>query len=108
MLVDKETVLFSIKLLYIMCVCIPLNFCFFSSFPNFLISSLPSCPINLPPSLSLSLSTIRNADLIVCLDNGEIKETGTHDELMKLEGLYYDMVTSQVRIYINILNFSIA
>ncbi|XP_011403751.1 PREDICTED: multidrug resistance protein 1A-like, partial [Amphimedon queenslandica] len=43
------------------------------------------------------LSTIRNADLIVCLDNGEIKETGTHDELMKLEGLYYDMVTSQTQ-----------
>ena len=44
------------------------------------------------------MSTIRNADLIVCIDNGEIKETGTHDDLMKLEGLYYDMVTAQVRL----------
>lgn len=34
------------------------------------------------------LSTIRNADRIVLIDEGEIKEEGTHDELMKLNGQY--------------------
>ena len=42
------------------------------------------------------LSTIQNADCIVCMDKGEIVEVGDHAELMKMEGLYYDMVTSQV------------
>jgi ATP-binding cassette subfamily B protein len=35
------------------------------------------------------LSTIQKADKIVVLDKGEIKEVGTHDELLKLEGGYY-------------------
>ena len=35
------------------------------------------------------LSTILNADKIIYLDNGEIKEFGSHDELIKIEnGLY--------------------
>ncbi|MBS1751430.1 MAG: ATP-binding cassette domain-containing protein [Bacteroidetes bacterium] len=34
------------------------------------------------------LSTIRNADKIVVVDKGEIKESGTHNELMKNDGLY--------------------
>ncbi len=40
------------------------------------------------------LSTVRNADRIVVLDKGAISETGTHQDLMSLEGLYrylYDM-----------------
>ncbi len=34
------------------------------------------------------LSTVRNADTIVVLDDGEIVESGTHDELVSLNGLY--------------------
>ena len=35
------------------------------------------------------LSTIQKADKIIVLDKGEIKETGTHDELLRIEGGYY-------------------
>ena len=41
------------------------------------------------------LSTIKNADLIVLLDNGRIKEQGTHDELMELGGLYARLYNQQ-------------
>ena len=42
------------------------------------------------------LSTIQNADLIICIDYGQVVETGTHDELIKLQSLYYDLVKNQV------------
>ncbi|MGN6395312.1 MAG: ABC transporter ATP-binding protein [Mucilaginibacter sp.] len=35
------------------------------------------------------LSTIQNADKIIVLDHGEIKETGTHQELLRIEDGYY-------------------
>ncbi|AMR34470.1 antibiotic ABC transporter ATP-binding protein [Mucilaginibacter sp. PAMC 26640] len=35
------------------------------------------------------LSTIQNADKIIVLDHGEIKEMGTHQELLRIEGGYY-------------------
>jgi ATP-binding cassette, subfamily B, putative efflux pump len=41
------------------------------------------------------LATITHADRIVLIQNGEIKEIGTHDELMALKGGYYDLFQVQ-------------
>uniref|UniRef100_A0A8C5CCE9 ATP-binding cassette, sub-family B (MDR/TAP), member 4 n=1 Tax=Gadus morhua TaxID=8049 RepID=A0A8C5CCE9_GADMO len=41
------------------------------------------------------LSTIRNADVIAGFRNGEIVEMGTHSELMKKQGVYHTLVTTQ-------------
>ena len=42
------------------------------------------------------LSTVRNADLIVAMKDGSVQEMGTHNELMKRRGFYYDLVESQL------------
>lgn len=42
------------------------------------------------------LSTIRTADKIVVLSEGVVKEVGTHDELMKMGGIYFNLVQTQV------------
>ena len=41
------------------------------------------------------LSTIRNADCIVVLQNGQIIEQGTHDELIESKGAYYNLCKLQ-------------
>ena len=41
------------------------------------------------------LSTIKNADRIFVIDEGGIKEAGTHDELMKAKGEYYELYEAQ-------------
>lgn len=41
------------------------------------------------------LSTIRNADLILVMKEGDIIESGTHDELMKKGGFYSELYNSQ-------------
>ena len=40
------------------------------------------------------LSTIRSADKIVFIDEGVIKEQGSHEELMALDGYYAKMIRS--------------
>ncbi|MFJ8420363.1 multidrug ABC transporter permease [Bacillus wiedmannii] len=42
------------------------------------------------------LSTIKSADQIIVLDRGKILEKGSHDELMKKRGRYYDMYKTQM------------
>lgn len=43
------------------------------------------------------LSTIKNADLILVMNEGNIIEQGTHDELMKKNGFYADLYNSQFK-----------
>lgn len=43
------------------------------------------------------LSTIKNADKIIVIENGEIIEQGTHEELLALKGYYYNTLNTQSR-----------
>jgi len=44
------------------------------------------------------LSTVRNADKIVLLDNGQIIETGNHESLIEKKGAYYNLVKNQLEL----------
>jgi ATP-binding cassette subfamily B protein len=39
------------------------------------------------------LSTVRNSNKIIVLEHGEIVEQGTHEELLKMRGRYYQLYT---------------
>ena len=41
------------------------------------------------------LSTIKNADLILVMNDGDIVEQGTHEELLKKNGFYATLYNSQ-------------
>ncbi|MEM9546157.1 MAG: peptidase domain-containing ABC transporter [Bacteroidota bacterium] len=44
------------------------------------------------------LSTVKNADQIIVLDNGKIAEVGKHKKLVKLKGKYYNLVKNQLEL----------
>ena len=44
------------------------------------------------------LSTIRNSDAIMVLENGNIIERGSHDELLAQKGAYYQLYTGNVEL----------
>lgn len=49
--------------------------------------------------ISHRLSSTRFCDKIILIDDGRIREVGTHDELMKKKGLYHDMYMIQSKYY---------
>jgi ATP-binding cassette subfamily B protein len=42
------------------------------------------------------LSTVRDADLILVLERGRLVEQGSHEDLMKLQGLYFYLCSQQL------------
>ncbi len=44
------------------------------------------------------LSTVKNADQIIVVENGEITEIGTHDELIAKAGTYYNLIKNQLEL----------
>lgn len=50
--------------------------------------------------ISHRLSSVRNADMVYMLENGEIIECGHHQELMQNKGPYEDMYTKQAKNYL--------
>lgn len=44
------------------------------------------------------LSTVRNADNIIVLENGTVAEEGCHDKLISKKGLYYSLVKNQLNV----------
>src|SRR5690625_3828066 len=43
------------------------------------------------------LNTIQTADKIIMLEDGEIREQGSHDQLIQLRGKYYDLNKAQLQ-----------
>lgn len=43
------------------------------------------------------ISAVKNADIILFIEDGEIKECGNHNELLQLKGKYYDIYCEQFK-----------
>ena len=46
-------------------------------------------------SIAHRLSTLRDADMLCVIENGEMKEIGTHDDLIRRKGKYFDLYKLQ-------------
>ena len=44
------------------------------------------------------LSTVKNADQIIVLDNGKISEKGNHESLIRKKGKYYELIKNQLEL----------
>jgi ATP-binding cassette subfamily B protein len=44
------------------------------------------------------LSTVKNADKIIVLEQGEIIEEGTHKELVAMQGSYFNLIKNQLEL----------
>ena len=51
--------------------------------------------------ISHRLATTRMADVIYVMDKGQVAERGTHQELLKKQGIYYNMWHIQADSYMN-------
>ncbi|MBP5357998.1 MAG: ABC transporter ATP-binding protein [Treponema sp.] len=61
---------------------------------------LKACRQNTLLFISHRLSSVQNADHVFLLENGQVREEGTHRELMKKNGLYADMYQKQAENYL--------
>ena len=61
---------------------------------------LKACRENTLLFISHRLSSVQNADHVFLLENGEVREEGTHRELMKKQGIYADMYQKQAENYL--------
>ena len=48
------------------------------------------------------LSTLRDVDSLVVIDEGKVAEAGTHDELIRKKGVYFDLYRLQLEALKNI------
>ena len=44
------------------------------------------------------LSTVRNADQIIAIEDGKVAESGTHNELITKRGVYYNLIKNQLEL----------
>lgn len=61
---------------------------------------LKACRENTLLFISHRLSSVQNADHVFLLEHGQVKEEGTHRELMNRKGLYADMYQKQAENYL--------
>ena len=61
---------------------------------------LKACRKNTLLFISHRLSSVQNADHVFLLENGQVREEGTHRELMKKKGIYADMYQKQAENYL--------